>query len=111
MSLCPQSAVLPGSGAAEHVTWDADSKGSAEVTPDLGELVEQCHTPTPSGQSGSGIFITLCLSQDYMMVEKKGICSLFKKRLRKTMRHNKMNWLEKIIEHAFLHKSCYIKNM
>ena len=68
----PKELFSPGPGATEHVTWDGDSRGSAEVTPDLGHLVRPYGTPVYSGQSSLCIFSTFCLSQAYMMVENKG---------------------------------------
>lgn len=79
-----------------RVTWDADSRGSAEITPDLGGLVGPCHTPAPSGLSSSGILNTFCLSQAYESGKQSEFGGLFKNRLSKTMMHSKMSWLEKI---------------
>lgn len=79
--LCvPEVLFSSGPGAVEHVTWDADSRGSAEVTLDLGGLVGPCRTPAPSGQSSSSIFNTFGLSQAYMMVENKGNLVVFLRR-------------------------------
>lgn len=76
--LCvPKVLFSPGPGAAGHVTWDADSRGSAEVTPDLGGLVGPCCIPAPSGESSSGVSNTFCLSQAHMMMENKGSLVVF----------------------------------
>lgn len=112
VSLCIQSAVLPWAWCCRACDMGCRLKGVCRSRSRPRRTWWAMSYPSSFWRKQLRCFqYFLFISGPHDDGKQREFRCLFKKRLSRTMRHNKMNWLEKITEHTFLHKSHYIKNM